>query len=153
MKKRIKSFLAVLLAAVLIAIACGFFYTQYTVFELSPMILKAMVGKDISPEGFLLTKGKDTALFNAYTYARVNRDGNLILIMSEEEIIAYKNSNIDVRLGVFQRILGEERDIGVEPYMPEDDLVKTFLDGLDTCGLEISYDYTKIYESPDDNSL
>jgi hypothetical protein len=52
-------------------------------------------------------------------------------------------------LQVLQCVLGDTRDIGVKVDYSDDYL--EFLKDAHTCGFDISEDYTKIVESPEDN--
>ena len=81
-------------------------------------------------------------------YAMTDRDGCLIIILKNEVISEWKNTFTDLQ--VLQCVLKDARDIGITI-----DYSKDFMDYMKdahTCGFDISDDFTKIIDSPEDNS-
>ena len=119
--------------------------SQLNYYKLSPVVAEFVAGDDL--QNFCKTKGEGTLLENGYTYAKVDNEGNLILILSDRQIQDWKNSWY--ALTVFQRMLGDERPIGITTQHQPDAM--GFYENADTCGLDISDDFKTIIESPDDN--
>lgn len=104
---------------------------------------------EMSPKDFCKNKGEGTALYNGYTFAKVDKDGYLILFLSNSELKEWKNKLVGLQ--ILQAVLGDARDIGVEISISEDDfIVGSLLKYTDKCGYEISEDYKKVIVSPDD---
>ena len=102
----------------------------------------------VSPNDFCNSKGKNTFLENKYIQARVDKDGCLILTLKNEVISEWKNTF--TALQVLQCVLGDTYNIGITI-----DYSKDFMDYMKdahTCGYEITEDFTKVIESPQDNS-
>lgn len=121
--------------------------TEQSTLHISPAMCEFML-EGLSPNDFCASKGKNTFLENKYLHAYVDKDGCLILTLEENIISEWKNSF--TALQVLQCVLGDTRDIGVTV-----DYSKDFMDYMkdaDTCGYEISEDFTKVIESPEDNS-
>lgn len=134
-------------AYVVIILLISFVYisNRLNFYTLSPEICKLMgIGE---PQLFCETKGEDTPWENGYTHAHVNNDGNLFLVLSDREIKSFKNN--DFPLAVLQAILGDDRDIDVDIDLDDDFF--GFLENAPTCGLEISNDFTKVTQTPEDN--
>ncbi len=142
MKKSKFLFVIVVLVGLSVILSV-FLMTNYSRYKLSPEFLKMWV--DLSPEEFITNK----ADVYPFTYAKIDEEGNLILWLSKDNIAAWKNNSSSMQ--VLQRVLGEDRDIGVQIIEPEDTIMKELYENAHLCGLEVSEDYTKIYESPDDN--
>lgn len=146
-----KSVLAVLLVAILVIMtlltSCVSNKNNQTTLHISPMLCTAML-EGVSPNEFCDSKGKNTFLENKYLLAKVDKDGCLILTLNDEVISEWKNTF--VVLQVLQCVLGDSRDIGISI-----DYSKDFMDYMkdaNTCGFEISEDFTKVIESAEDNS-
>ena len=104
---------------------------------------------EMSPKDFCKNKGEGTDLYDGYTFAKVDKDGYLILLLSDKELKEWKNNCLDLQ--ILQAVLGDTRDIGVEISISEEDfIVGSFLEYADKCGWEISEDYKKVILSPDD---
>ena len=104
---------------------------------------------EMSPKDFCKNKGEGTDLYDGYTFAKVDKAGYLILLLSDKELKEWKNNCLDLQ--ILQAVLGDARDIGVEISISEDDfIVGSLLKYTDKCGYEISEDYKKVIVSPDD---
>lgn len=104
---------------------------------------------EMSPKDFCKNKGEGTLVEDGYTFAKVDKDGYLILFLSNNELKEWKNNCLDLQ--ILQAVLGDTRDIGVEISISEEDfIVGSFLEYADKCGWEISEDYKKVILSPDD---
>jgi hypothetical protein len=101
----------------------------------------------VSPKEFCDTKGENTWLKGKYLFARIDDDGCLILTLKNQVLSEWKNTFFE--LHVLQCVLGDSRNIGIELYYSKD-FMDYMLDA-DTCGYEISEDYTLVVESYDDN--
>lgn len=140
-----------MIAGIGVVFACAlilmvFLRVNYTMLHLSPIVCEMSL-EGTSPDVFCETRGEGTWLEGKYLFARVDAEGCLILILSEEVITQWKNTFVE--LHVLQCVLGDTCDIGIDL-----DYSKDFLDYMkdaDTCGYEISEDYTKVIESPEDN--
>ena len=145
MKKRI--FWIGIIVIVLGIVIVGVFCTNYSILHLSPTMCGITLD-GISPEEFCNTQGDDTWLQNRYLFASVDQDGCLILVLDNNTISKWKSTFFDLQ--VLQCILGEDRDIGITVDYSEDFF--HYKEYAHTCGYDISSDYTKVVESPDDNS-
>lgn len=104
---------------------------------------------EMSPKDFCKNKGEGTLVEDEYTFAKVDKNGYLILLLSDKELKEWKNNCLDLQ--ILQAVLGDTRDIGVEISISEEDfIVGSFLEYADKCGWEISEDYKKVILSPDD---
>lgn len=163
MKKRSLALLLALSLLLSFALtSCGTAVLPYNVYRLSPDVFGTLFSGDITPQDFVKTKGADTALYNNYTYAKVNRRGDLVLVLTNEERDAWKNS--DLLLRALATLWQGEKDIGVEPIDWEndwsddpDDLMdqfsKLYCEAVIACGLELSYDYKTVTGEPGDDTL
>lgn len=118
-----------------------------TTLHISPLLCKAML-YGVTPIEFCNSKGKETFLENKYLQAKVDNDGCLILTLKNETISEWKNTFTDLQ--VLQCVFGDTRDIGITIDYSKDFM--HYMEDAHTCGYEISEDYTKVIESPDDNS-
>ncbi len=145
-----KSVVAVLLAVMLVTITilttCIKNKTNQTTLHISPMLCTAMF-EGVLPNEFCAAKGENTFLENNYLQAQVDKDGCLILTLNSKVISEWKKTF--TVLQVLQCVLGDSRNIGITV-----DYSKDFMDYMKdahTCGYEISEDFTKVIESPEDN--
>lgn len=139
--------LAVMLAITTLLTSCKKNNTDQTTLHISPVLCTAMF-EGVSPNEFCNSKGENTFLENKYLQAQVGKDGCLILTLKDEVISEWKNTI--TALQVLQCVLGDSRNIGITT-----DYSKDFLDYMKdahTCGYEISEDFTKVIESPEDSS-
>lgn len=119
----------------------------YSTLHLSPELCGNCLN-GISPSDFCETKGKGTWLENKYLFAKIDEDGCLIITLKNNVISDWKNTF--TTLQILQSVLGEDRDIGITI-----DYSLDFMDYMKdayTCGFEISDDFTKVIDSPEDNS-
>ena len=107
----------------------------------------------VTPESFCETKGAGTFLEHKYRSARIDEDGCLIIVLTKGIAAAWKNDLY--YLHVLQCVLDDTKDIGITVDYSKDpsagflDLMKN----ANTCGYEISDDFTKIIASPGDNVI
>lgn len=149
MNKRIKPiyFAFAVIAIALLAAVCLIAYeSQFKTYHLPPTICEFMLG-GVSPEAFCEREGEGTWLEDQYASAKVDKDGCLILKLSDERADEWKNSFFELQ--VLQSVLGESRDIGVE-VKPSEDFIG-YIEDAHTCGFEIAEDYTRVTASPEDN--
>jgi len=148
---KIKSIVSILLSILLIAMlfpSCNEEeIVDKTTLHLSP-IMCGYVLQGVTPEEFCSSKGKGTFLKDKYLQAYVDDDGCLILTLKNETISEWKNTFIELQ--VLQCMFGDTRDIGITIDYSLDFM--GFMKNAGTCGYEISEDFTKVIESPGDNS-
>lgn len=125
---------------------CTSLDSQILTYHLSPEVCEMMLD-GVSPDLFCKTKGKNTFLEGRYSDAYVDEDGCLIISLSYKISGVWKNSFLELQ--ILQAVLGEDRDIGVKLDAYNDFL--GYIEDAHTCGFDISEDYTKIIESPEDN--
>ena len=126
------------------------YIAKLNIFVLSPQVAKAFTGND--PETFCSTNGADTTFYRMFTYAKVKKNGDLILVMTDQQIEDWKNGNFYLQL--LQKIVGSERQIVTEVIPPTDPFSELFYKDADIlCGFEISEDYTRIYADPEDGTF
>ncbi len=100
-----------------------------------------------TPEEFCEKKGEGSIWENNYSFAFVDKKGNLVLILTDEEIQTYKNNSH--YLQVLQAVLGDTRDIGVTINYDYDPLY--YIEFAPTCGFEISEDFKTLTKGPGGN--
>ena len=147
MKKRYKLIIIISCGLVLLGISllicCDLFLT---ILHLSPTVCGLSLD-GVSPDSFCETKGSGTWLEGKYLFADVDRDGCLILILKNNDLLEWKNTFVDLQ--VLQCVLGNTRDIGIEVDYSKDFF--HLMENANTCGYEISNDYTRIIESYEDD--
>jgi len=119
---------------------------NYTTLHLSPLLGTAIF-EGMSPSEFCDSNGRGTFLEGKDFQAEIDKDGCLILSLDPELIPKWKDSFS--YLHILQCVLGESRDIGINIRYSMDFM--DYMEDADTCGFEISEDFTKIIASPDDN--
>lgn len=148
MKKRHKLIVIISCGLVFLGISsficCNLFLT---ILHLPPTLCRLSLD-GVSPDSFCETKGKDTWLEGKYLFADVDRDGCLILILRNNDLLEWRNTFVDLQ--VLQCVLENTRDIGIEVDYSKD--LFHLMETANTCGYEISNDYTRIVESYEDNS-
>ena len=112
-------------------------------------ICRAVLGTD--PQTFCETNGKETLLENRYVKASVTEDNVLILQLTDSQVESWKNS--DVYLQILQKLVGEEKKVVSKSSPPSSPIFKVLYDEVDSCGIEVSDDYTKILAEEDDSRL
>ena len=112
MKKRMRILLVSAAILLFLILAVTFCCAQYNVYELTPTICNFMLGSDVTPQSFVANQGQGTTIEFEYTYAKVNADGNLMLILSDSERDAWKNEM--VILQILSRKWRDKKDIGVD---------------------------------------
>ena len=135
---------AVCLSLIILSTVC---LGKLNFFNLSPRIAKMFIGED--PEVFCANNGETSSLYQMFVYANVTKSGNLILIMTDEQVESWKNSNFYLQL--LQKIVGNKRQVVSETVPPADPILKIFYEDADKCGYIISEDYTVV--CADENSL
>lgn len=121
--------------------------TDLTTLHISPTMCEFML-YGVTPTDFFDSQGKGTFLENKYLQAQVDNDGCLILTLKNETISEWKNTF--TALQVLQCVFGDARNIGITIDYSKDFM--HYMEDAHTCGYEISEDYTKVIESPEDNS-
>jgi len=153
--------LALLLSFALSLSACSLFFRGNTPFSPPPSdsglneyrlpygICYQILGTD--PQTFCETNGKETLLENGYTKASATEDNILILQLTDSQVESWKNS--DVYLQILQKLVGEEKEVVSKSSPPSALLFKILYDEVDSCGIEISEDFTQIVAEETDNRL
>ena len=121
---------------------------HYNFYRLNPEMSKFIVSE--TPEDFCEKKGEGTIWQNNYSFAFVDFKGNLILILTDEQIQIYKNNLYTLQ--VLQAVLGDTRDIGV--VVNYDDELYDFLGFIKfapRCGIKVSEDYKTFTKGPGGN--
>ena len=151
MKKSSKIVICVCFIGILIMGLFLFFNSFYNTYELSPQICEVMLGTTVTPESFVDSGGEGTVIVDGYTYAKVNQKGNLILVLSDFERDAWKDSL--VVLQILSRLWENKKDIGVR-ILDQTDAIDVLIirPGL-ASGLELSDDYTKVIADSNDDSF
>jgi len=150
MTKNKRLILCILCVGLCLIIYCVSYIAKLNVFVLSPLVAKAFTGNDL--ETFCSTDGADTTFYRMFTYAKVKKNGDLILVMTDQQIEDWKNGNFYLQL--LQKIVGSERQIVTEVIPPTDPFSELFYKDADImCGFEISEDYTRIYADPEDGTF
>ena len=152
MKKYALVGICVAFIIVLLVISGVKFFEKINVFTLSPKVAKIFTGE--SPEDFCSGDEQNFSLRHTfYTYAKVDRQGNLVLVMTDDQIDNWKNA--DFYLQLLQKIVGNERQVVSEIIPPEDSFFHTlFYEKADVlCPYEISEDYTHVYAGPEDDDF
>ena len=146
--KKSQIFTAIFFVIITIVVFLFFFNAKYDAYKISPTMCRNLFGT--TPQSFVDDGGKETIIENSYTYAKVTRKGNLLLVLSNEERDAWKNT--EVVLQILRRQWDAKKDIGVE-YQEYMDLTETFLINPSLrSGLELSEDYTRVTAYPDDDT-
>ena len=139
----------IMLLSMLISVAISYVKTipHYNVYRLTPEMSEFFVYE--TPKDFCEKKGNDTIWENAYSFAWVDWKGNLILVLTDEEIEYYKWNSHDLQ--VLQAVLGDSRDIGVQINYDYDPLY--YLEFAPRCGIQISEDFRTFTKGPGGNRL
>jgi hypothetical protein len=151
MKKRMRILLVSAAILLFLILAVTFCCAQYNVYELTPTICNFMLGSDVTPQSFVANQGQGTTIEFEYTYAKVNADGNLMLILSDSERDAWKNEM--VMLQILSRKWRDKKDIGVDIIEQEESIQTLIIEPGLSCGLELSEDYKTVIAEPDDDSF
>ena len=148
MKKKWVFAISTLLIAVIIVlgIVC---LRNYNFFNLSPQVAKMFTGQD--PAAFCESNGETSSLYQMFVYAKVSSKGNLILIMTDEQVENWKNSDFYFQL--LQKIVGNKRQVVSEVIPPTDPVLEIFYKDADKCGYAVSDDYTQVYADEDSLSI
>lgn len=142
MKKQTKyAIFIIVIAIVLIALTTIFILSNYNYYKLSPTICELTIGE--KPEDFVKSRGRESLLVNGYTFASLDDDGNLILILSDKEVEAWKKSSLS--LEILRIVTNDTVDLGIEgDYVPENWLEEITIDSAKRTEFNISDDFTKI---------
>ena len=115
----------------------------YETFELTPYLCEWML--DTTPEEFCKTKGSGTELANGYSHAMVNKDGNLVLKLTKEEIQNWKNS--EVNLQTLQLAFGDEVIIVTEKTAHAEEWFSSLgRSATNFDNISIAKDYTEVID-------
>ena len=125
-----------------------FYHFNYNKIIIDPNDCEALF--HLTPEEFCNTKGKGTHIENRYTFARVNKKGYLILVLSDKELNYWKSMRHDV--AILQAVLDKDIGVDMSRYLEDKDhIMYGFFENADKCGFEISDDYSSIIASPNDD--
>lgn len=149
MKKSKKKIYILGLFVLIIVVCLIVFHSNYNVYKLSPAVCNTVLG--VSPGDFVFSQGQNTLLVNEYTYATMDGDGNLILILTNNERDDWKSRILT--LAILDAIWGEESNLDIEFMDPQNDFAKTLFESATACGLELSKDYTRVIAESDDRTL
>lgn len=150
MKFKIKNFIIVGVTIVVLLLIClggVIYFSNCNKIVIDSNRCQSMF--EMSPKDFCKNKGEGTDLYDGYTFAKVDKNGYLILLLNDKELKEWKNKCLDLQ--ILQAVLGDTRNIGVEISISEEYfIVGSLLKYVDKCGYEISEDYKKVIVSPDD---
>ena len=149
-KSKIIPVLGIVVLAILLTLSCVIVYHhKYNKLIIDPVDSDALF--HMSAKDFCESKGKGTCIENAYTFARVDKNGYLILIMSDSQLNKWKSLRYDTI--ALQAVLGDSKDIGVRiPDNYDGDIwLENITKYADGCGFDISNDYKTIVASPGDD--
>ena len=123
-------------------------FDNYNKMTIDPKSCEAMF--ELSPQEFCDTKGEGTPIENRYTFARVNKKGYLILVLSDKELNYWKTWRFDVP--ILQAVLGKDIGVDMSRYLEDKDhILYNLFENADKSGFEISDDYSSIIASPNDD--
>lgn len=151
MKKKVRIAIIICCIVFLIVASLLIFNSRYTVYELSPVLCRTMLGSAVTPESFVKDEGEGTVIEGGYTYAKVTRDGNLLLVLSNAERDAWKNA--EVVLQILSRLWIDKKDIGVEITDFEEYIEVLLIEPGIQSGLELSEDYSCVIATSNDDTL
>ena len=77
----IKSAVRIVLCIGVLCVVCFIYISQLNVYAFTPEICNFLLQQ--SPEEFCAEKGKGTLIQDGYLYSRVNKDGNLVLVLND----------------------------------------------------------------------
>ena len=149
MKQWIKRILTGLVVLAVTAGCCMLYFDQtYTVLHMPSVICQYMLD-GVTPEEFCKSQGAGTILYGCFPYSKVDKDGCLILVLDKNMVKPWKDSLLQMQ--IMQCVFGDSRDIGVTIDYSRD--ILSFMKNADSCGFEISEDYTKIVDENGDNTF
>lgn len=149
-KKKIFIISGIILLLTLLTVLCVVTYRhKFNKLIIDPYYCETLL--EVSPDDFCKSKGEGTFIENAYTFARVDKNGYLILIMSDSQLNKWKSLRYDTI--ALQAVLGDSKDIGVRiPDNYDGDIwLENITKYADGCGFDISNDYKTIVASPGDD--
>ena len=146
-KSSLVMLLAISFATIIVLSSCNNDDISQSIIHISPTMCETMFQGAITPELFCANKGANTFLENKYAQAEIDKDGCLILTLDSNVITEWKNTFLC--LHVLQCVLEDSCNIGVTIDYSMDFMY--LMEDAHTCGYEISDDFTKIIESPEDN--
>ena len=156
MKQRTKALINITIFIIAIIVLIILFHVRYDVYRLSPNVCTVVL--DTSPKEFMNDQGEGTILDGGYTYAKIDTKGNLVLILTNEESDAWKNSDFGIQ--ILAKLWEGERDIGIQIKERDYDTTDPLLqwqnhqyDAAITSGLEVSDDYTKVIADSNDDTF
>ena len=125
----------IIAASVIICIV----WSKYDMYTISPKACATLFS--CSPAEFCEQAGKDTELQGGYTYARVDRNGNLILVLDNSELESWVFWDREF-LSHMQRVTNTSSEgngyIGLFPNKED------FMNGAGNSGFAVSDDYSKV---------
>ena len=153
--KKPKIIIIVLVLTALIPLSAFLLAFHFDTYVLTPNMCNkwGLLGTDITPEQFCSTKGEGTYLTEGYTFAKVDKNGNLILVLTSKQKNAWKNANTSLQF--LQKIYGEEKQIVTEiiPVTSPSFVASLYEHAAEEAPKQISTDYTYITETPSDTWL
>ena len=145
-RMRVSIAIACIAMVLLSVFVCYYFKRNYSILHLSPSMCEISLN-GVSPETFCRSKGAGTWIEGKYLFANVDNDGCLILAVKNDVISAWKSTYLELQ--ILQCVIGSSRDIGVTVDYSMDFM--SLMENADTCGYEISEDFSKVVHSPGDN--
>ena len=113
MKTKNKTFLVlgiIVLVFLFVLLCVVVYHHKYNKLIIDPVDSDALF--HMSAEDFCESKGKGTSIEGAYTFAKVDKDGYLILIMSDSQLNDWKSSRYDTI--ALQAVLGEKKILALK---------------------------------------
>lgn len=113
--------------------------SRYDIYTISPEACTTLFY--LSPEEFCEKSGRDTELQNEYTYARVDRKGNLILVLDAVQLENWTDWTEEFLGRMSNKSNVSTKDHTYVGLFPNKD---DFMSGADSAGFSVSSDYSKV---------
>ena len=137
-----------LLASIIVLLSIIVFYQfTYTTLHLSPEMCEISLD-GVSPKYFCDNGGSGTWLEGKYLKAKTDADGCLIITLKKAVISEWKNTFVDLQ--ILQCVCADRPEMGINVDYSRDFL--SYMENAHTCGFEISENFTRVIDSPDDNT-
>lgn len=124
----------VIAASILFAVASYKFSREYNVYKFSPAVCAGVFSK--TPEEFV-----ETSLLDC-TYKKVDREGNLIIVMTDDEVDSWGWLYWDNEL--IRRLQGKGRDPNFVESIINNPMAIYAINDAETSGVKVSEDCTQV---------
>lgn len=138
-----KKWVHIVVISLIIIFMSVFIVTKLDIYRIPTVACNTLFGT--TPNNFIKTQGAGSLLQNGYTFAWVDKDGNLAIAMTDQQRDQWKQACVWLQV----LSLAVDKDLGVE-IRPSDDWTYSWaLQVAPTCNYEISEDYTQLVANPD----